>query len=329
MKGCKNVGKEDLYINYAYIHISLHAFILPSFHPYILTSLHTYIIKLLHLPMTHPLSTCIWFDKQAREAADFYATVFPDFKLRSTNPLAVVYEMGGRRFMNLNGGPGYSVNPSLSFFVGFDSTAEINAAWEKLSAGGTVLMPLNTYPWSSRYGWCADRYGVNWQLMAGHQSATRIVPSFMFTQKNAGHLKEAIDFYTSLFDGSAILMVSRYEKGEPDVEGNIKYSQFLLNGLPFTAMESTGPHAFTFNEGISLVITVDTQEEIDRYWDALVKEGQPGKCGWLKDKYGVSWQVVPSMLGALMTNPETAPKAAYAFLQMSKLIIADLEKAVR
>lgn len=279
--------------------------------------------------MIHPISTCIWFDKQAQEAANFYASVFPDFQRISSNPLAEVYAMGGRRFMNLNGGPGYAVNPSISFFAGFDTKQEIEAAWEKLMEGGNVLMPLGSYPWSSTYGWCADRYGVNWQLMLDLKSATRIVPSMMFTQHLAGRLSQALAFYTGLFDASAVLAISRYEKGEPDVEGHIKYSQFLLNGLPFSAMESTGPHAFTFNEGVSFVITVDTQEEIDRYWDALVREGQPGKCGWLKDKYGLSWQVVPTMLGGLMTNPQTAPKAAYAFLQMSKLIIADLEKAVR
>jgi predicted 3-demethylubiquinone-9 3-methyltransferase (glyoxalase superfamily) len=278
--------------------------------------------------MTHPISTCIWFDKQAQEAADLYATIFPDFKAVSSNPLAVVYDMGGRRFMHLNGGPGYPVNPSISFFVSYDSEEEIRKAWDKLIEGGKALMPLDTYPWSAKYGWVADKYGVNWQLMMGHQSGTRIVPSLMFTQHNAGKLKEALAFYTSLFDASAILAMSLYEKGEPDIEGNIKYSQILLNGLPFSAMESTGPHPFIFNEGVSFVITVDTQEEIDRYWDALVKEGQPGKCGWLKDKYGVSWQIVPTLLGKLMTNPDTAPKAAYAFLQMSKLIIADLEKAV-
>ena len=279
--------------------------------------------------MTHPISTCIWFDKQAQEAADFYAPIFPDFKSVSSNPLAVVYEMGGRRFMHLNGGPGYAVNPSISFFVGYDSEEEIRKSWDKLMEGGKALMPLDTYPWSAKYGWVADKYGVNWQLMMGHQSGTRIVPSLMFTQHNAGKLKEALAFYTSLFDASAILAMSLYEKGEPDTEGNIKYSQILLNGLPFSAMESTGPHPFIFNEGVSFVVTVDTQEEIDRYWDALVKEGQPGKCGWLKDKYGVSWQIVPTLLGKLMTNPDTAPKAAYAFLQMSKLIIADLEKAVQ
>ena len=93
-------------------------------------------------------------------------------------------------------------------------------------------------------------------------------------------------------------------------------------------MDSSAPHQFSFNEAVSFIITVDTQEEIDYYWNALVEHGAPGRCGWLKDQYGISWQVVPSCLGKFMTNPATAPKATYAFLQMSKFIIADLEKAV-
>jgi predicted 3-demethylubiquinone-9 3-methyltransferase (glyoxalase superfamily) len=77
------------------------------------------------------------------------------------------------------------------------------------------------------------------------------------------------------------------------------------------------------------MVTMDTQEEIDHLWNNLTDGGAPGRCGWLKDKYGVSWQIVPSVLGKLMTNPETAPKATYAFLQMSKFVIADLEAAVK
>jgi predicted 3-demethylubiquinone-9 3-methyltransferase (glyoxalase superfamily) len=189
-------------------------------------------------------------------------------------------------------------------------------------------MPLNKYPWSEQYGWCADKYGVNWQLMLGHESAAKIIPNLMFVQENNGKAKEAIEFYTNLFTNSSILQLSPYEKGEPDIEGNLKYAQFALNGLPFCAMDSSAPHQFTFSEGVSFMLTVDTQEEIDTHWNYLVKEGKPGRCGWLKDKYGVSWQIVPSILGKYMTNPATAPKASYAFLQMSKFIIEDLQKAV-
>jgi predicted 3-demethylubiquinone-9 3-methyltransferase (glyoxalase superfamily) len=278
--------------------------------------------------MTHEMIHSLWFDGKAHEAADFYKSIFPDFTDISENPLAVNYRMGGRRFMHLNGGPGFPINSSISFFVNLEDEEEIQQVWNKLSEGGQVLMPLNTYPWSPKYGWCADRYGVNWQLMKNHASRTAVLPALMFCQENSGKAEEAIHFYTSLFPNSSIIELSRYEKGEPDVEGNIKYAQFELNQLPFTAMDSSGPHAFTFSEGVSFIVTVDTQEEIDFYWNSLIgTKGSAGKCGWLKDAYGLSWQVVPSCLGKFMSNPATAPKATYAFLQMSKFDIAALEKA--
>ena len=278
--------------------------------------------------MTHEMIHSLWFDGKAHEAAAYYKSIFPDFTAISENPLAVNYRMGGRRFMHLNGGPGFPINSSISFFVNLEEEEEIQQIWDKLSEGGQVLMPLNTYPWSPKYGWCADRYGVNWQLMKNHTSRTAVLPALMFCQENSGKAEEAIHFYTSLFPNSSIIELSRYEKGEPDVEGNIKYAQFELNQLPFTAMDSSGPHAFTFSEGVSFIVTVDTQEEIDFYWNSLIgTKGSAGKCGWLKDAYGLSWQVVPTCLGKFMSNPATAPKATYAFLQMSKFDIAALEKA--
>ena len=275
--------------------------------------------------MTYPISTCLWFDGKAKEAAIFYQSVFQnDFEPISENPLAVNYSIAGRRFMHLNGGPGFPINPSISFFIGSTSKEELNVLWEKLSNEGLILMALNTYPWSEWYGWCQDKYGVNWQLMLGHESSHKIMPNLLFVQQNNGKANEAIEFYTSIFNPSSVISVNRYEKGEPDVEGHIKYSQFSLNTLPFGAMDSSAPHQFNFNEGVSFIVMVDTQEEIDYYWEKFSAGGHPGKCGWIKDKFGVSWQVIPSILGKLMNNPETAPKAMYAFMQMTKMIIADL-----
>jgi predicted 3-demethylubiquinone-9 3-methyltransferase (glyoxalase superfamily) len=277
--------------------------------------------------MTHPLGICLWFDHQAKQAADFYQSVFPGFKSLSENPLAVNYTLYGRRLMHLNGGPGYTINPSISFFIETHDAEELQQIWEKLSEGGKVMMAMNSYPWSPKYGWCSDQYGVNWQLMLTERNDIAVIPSMMFTHHNNGKAYEAIKYYTSIFSNSSIEAISKYEKGEPDTEGNIKYSRFYLHEMAFSAMESSMPHAFTFNEAVSYMITVDTQEEIDFYWNHFLEGGQAGRCGWIKDKYGVSWQIVPSILGKLMTNPETAPKATYAFLQMSKFIISDLEKA--
>ena len=278
--------------------------------------------------MLHSIGTCLWFDGKAKEAAHFYKDVFGDVDILSENPMAVVYNIYGRRFMNLNGGPGYPINPSISFFISIETELEMDAIWEKLMTDGKVLMPLNKYPWSDKYGWCADKYGVNWQLMLGHKSRTKVMPNLLFTGAQNGKAKPAIGYYSNLFTNSNTIQIDAYQKGEPDIEGHIKYAQFELNDFSFGAMDSSAPHQFSFNEGVSFIITVDTQEEIDYYWNYLVADGAPGRCGWLKDKFGVSWQIVPSILGKLMTNPASAPKATYAFLQMSKFIIADLEKAV-
>mgnify|MGYP000070407106 CR=1 FL=1 len=159
--------------------------------------------------MTQELSTCLWFDKKAKEAFQFYKDVFGDVELLSENPMAVVYKIYGRRFMNFNGGPEYSINPSISFFISAANQEEIEVFWNKLSNGGNIMMPLNKYPWSEQYGWCADQYGVNWQLMLGHESSCKIMPHMMFVGQNAGKTEEAINFYANIFDKNKIVKVFR------------------------------------------------------------------------------------------------------------------------
>jgi len=279
--------------------------------------------------MTHTLSTCLWFDGNAKEAATFYKDVFGAVEILSENPYTINYTLFGRPFMHLNGGPNHPINPSISFFIHAETEAEIETYWAKLVEDGKILMPLNTYPWSEKYGWCTDKYGVSWQLIIRHQNEERIIPSLLFSGVNNGKASGAIAFYTGIFNESKTIHISKYEQGEADVEGNIKYAQFELNKDPFCIMDSSGAHTFSFNDGVSFMIMVDTQDEIDYYWNSLVKGGAPGRCGWLKDQYGVSWQIVPTALSKLMTSSEKAQKVTAAFLKMSKFIIADLEKAVQ
>jgi predicted 3-demethylubiquinone-9 3-methyltransferase (glyoxalase superfamily) len=126
-----------------------------------------------------------------------------------------------------------------------------------------------------------------------------------------GNAKEAAAFYCSVFKNSKVL------------SENPMVVVFELNDTKFMALNG-GPE-YAFSPANSYVITCDTQEEIDHYWEKLSEGGKPGKCGWLTDKYGVSWQVVPKILGQLMNDPEKAPKAMYAFMQMTKF---DLEKLI-
>ena len=277
--------------------------------------------------MIHQLHPCLWFDEQAKAAAELYCSAFENSTITADTPMVVTFELEGIKFMGLNGGPMFKINPSISFFVLCNSVEEIDAKWEKLSAGGTVMMPLNKYPWSEKYGWCQDKYGVNWQLMMGNNGGQKIYPSFMFTQQQSGKAEAAINFYTTVFKDTAIKTINRYGKGEGDIEGTIKYAEFSLNGQLFSAMDSSAPHAFIFNEGVSIVVPCETQEEIDYYWDKLTEEGQESQCGWLKDKFGVSWQIIPAILGQLMTDKEKAPRVMQAFMKMKKFDIEQLLNA--
>lgn len=272
---------------------------------------------------------CLWFDGNAREAADFYCTVFPDSAVTAENPMVVTFESAGQKFMCLNGGPQFAFNASVSFFVLYENEAELDQAWKSLSEPGAVMMPLDKYEWSAKYGWLQDRFGINWQLYMGKMDdvGQKFTASLMFSGAWNGKAEEAVRFYTKVFEGSEINGILKYAKGEPEVEGNVKHAQFKLCKQVFMAMDSSLPDQPGFNEAISFVVECDTQSEIDYYWHTLTEGGQESMCGWLKDKFGVSWQIVPSILQSLMSNPEKSERVVKAFMQMKKFDIATLLNA--
>lgn len=271
---------------------------------------------------------CIWYDGNAEEAAKIYCKAFEDATMSTCTPLIVTFHIKGRQFMGMNGGPGVKPNPSISFFNICKSAEEIQKAWDVLTEGGTILMPLDKYPWNEKYGWVQDRFGVSWQLMlADAQSKPDVFPSLMFVGEQNGKAQHAIDFYTSLCNNASVEVLARYEPGEGDTLGNIKHAQMVLDGMKLGAMESSMQHNFQFNWGVSLVISCDTQEEIDFFWLNLTEGGTESKCGWCQDAFGVWWQVVPSMLGSFMTDPEKAPKVMEAFMKMTKFDIEAIKHA--
>ncbi len=279
--------------------------------------------------MNNIIYPCLWFNGNARQAADLYCSVFKNTKVTADNPMVVTFESAGQKFMCLNGGPGFAINPSISFFVVCETEKEVDDAWNKFLDGGSVLMPLDKYWWSDKYGWLQDKFGVSWQLSLGKMEdvGQKFSPLLMFTGKMAGKAEEAIGFYTSIFDNSGIMGIARYEKGEPDVEGTVKHGQFNLGKNVFMALDSSLPHQFGFNEAISLVVECEDQEEIDYYWNRLTQGGEESQCGWLKDKYGVSWQIIPSILEVLMSDPSRSERVVKAFLRMKKFDIEALVNA--
>jgi predicted 3-demethylubiquinone-9 3-methyltransferase (glyoxalase superfamily) len=279
--------------------------------------------------MINTIYPCLWFNGGAKAAATFYCSVFPDSAIVADTPMVVNFTIAGQKFMCLNGGPHYTINPSISFYVVCETEEETDRTWNSLLEGGSVLMPLGAYDWSRKYGWLQDRFGVSWQIALGKLDdvGQKCSPMLLFAGAQHGKAEEAVHFYTSLFPPSSITGILRHGPGGAETEGTVQHAQFSLNGYVMMAMDSAQPHAFSFNEGLSLVVECSTQAEIDHYWEELTKGGSEGRCGWLKDAYGVSWQIIPANLGQLMSDPSKGDRAVKALMGMNKLSIEGLEKA--
>jgi predicted 3-demethylubiquinone-9 3-methyltransferase (glyoxalase superfamily) len=276
--------------------------------------------------MSKPIYPCLWFNGNAEEAVEFYKTVFKNLKVFTSTKEVIKFKLGNNEFMLLNGGPHFKLNPSLSIFVYFDSLSELENVWGKLALGGDILMPLETYPWAEKYGWLQDPFGVSFQLILDkNYEPQKTMPSFLFTSGVKGKAEEAIQFYTQIFKDSSIKQKFHYPEEDKENAGKLMYSEFTLKGLDLVAMDDGNQSSdFSFNEAFSFVVECDTQEEIDFYWNAFTKEGKESRCGWLQDKYGVSWQIIPSILESLMKDPIKAPKVVEAFLKMNKFEIDKL-----
>ena len=291
--------------------------------------------------MTNQIRPYLWFDTQAREAVGFYVETFPESRITNTTTIhdtpsgdseIVSFELLGQDFMAISAGPLFKFTPAVSFLVSCATRDEVDQLWTRLAAGGQALMPLDSYPFSDRFGWTNDRYGLSWQVMLARapEISQRIAPALMFVGDSCGRAEEAVEMYTSIFPGSALGEMTRYGPGEePDREGTLKHCDFALGGQRFAAMDSAGPHEFTFNEAVSFLVDCADQTEIDRYWEALSAVPEAEQCGWVKDRFGVSWQIVPAVMDSMMSNgsPEQIARVTQAFLKMKKFDVADLQRA--
>lgn len=295
---------------------------------------------------TQSIVPCIWLDDQAEQAASVYTQAFGDGRVSAVsyypesfdNPggkprgsvLTVEFDVAGQRFTALNGGPHFVINPSISFFAHVEVAEEAERLFSILADGGEVLMPLGSYPWSERYGWLQDRFGVSWQVITGRreQPCAVIAPCLMFAGTQHGRAEEAMKLYAGIFPDGRVESVERYSAGE-GTEGTIKHGRFVLAGQDMVAMDSYIDHGFTFNEALSLQVMCKDQDEVDHYWAALSEGGEQGPCGWLKDRFGVSWQVVPVGIVEWMTSKDVAARdrAFQAMMSMKKLDIAALQAA--
>ncbi len=276
--------------------------------------------------MHNHLYPCLWFDGKIKEATQFYCSLFPNSKIIAENNIVTKFEIEGTTVKLLNGGALFKLNPSVSFFVKCETKEEIEKVWSMLSDEGKIMMALDKYPWSEQYGWVEDKYGMTWQLFLSKlaEGEQKIIPSFLFTNEIFGRAEEAMKFYTTIFSDSKIMFSDFYTEQEVPFTGKLKFGSFQLNNQQFAAMDGPGEHSFQFNEGLSFIVECNDQDEVDYFWDRLSEGGHEGQCGWLKDKFGVSWQIIPTALNKLMSDPQTAEKARTAFMKMRKFIIKDL-----
>lgn len=291
---------------------------------------------------------CVWFDGDADDAVAYYLTVFAGSEEvgRSTYPtegladfqedmagktLTIDFTVGGFRLMALNAGTEFEPNPMLSFILNFDPAVEpaaedrLDAVWQRLADGGKVLMELGEYPFSNRYGWVQDKFGVSWQLMLTNPDGDPrpfVIPSLMFANANVNRAEEALNFYTSVFDNASTGMVATYPEAQDEVKaGAVMFGEFAVGSEWFAVMDSPVRHEFDFNEGVSLLVECADQAEIDRYWDQLSRVPEAEVCGWCKDQFGVSWQIAPANINDLMT-----PANFSKMMTMSKIVIADFDQ---
>ncbi len=299
---------------------------------------------------TPRITPTIWFDGNAGEAVEFYTSVFgagsavlnttpypetglPDFQRDRAGQLLVAeFSLRGHRLTALNAGDEFAPTPAISFMLNFDplhysdeqaARADLDTLWQQLAADGKVLMPLQEYEFSARYGWVQDRYGVSWQLILTNPEGDPrpfLIPALMFGGPHQNQAADAVDYWTHVFSNSSIGAQFHYPQPTgPATPKSLMFSEFTLEGQWFVATDSAVEQEFTFTEGVSLLIACEDQAEIDRFWTALSAVPEAEQCGWCTDQFGVSWQIVPKNINHLLKQPS----AYNNMLQMRKLVIAD------
>ncbi|HML45456.1 MAG TPA: VOC family protein [Clostridia bacterium] len=283
----------------------------------------------------------LWYDTQAAEAARWYVSLFEDSRILHTTTMpgtpsgdveTVDFELAGMRFAAISAGPYFSLNPSISLMVACSTPEEIDRLYASLSEGGKELMPLGEYPFSKRYAWFEDKYGLSWQLMLveNQEISQKIRLCLLFSGEACGKAQEAFAHYHAVFQDARFGYANHYKPGEAnDNRAKVNYSELALFGNQLVAMDHGDGGDFTFNEAFSLMVLCEDQQELDAYWEKLSAVPESEQCGWVKDMFGVSWQIVPRDMSDIMAmaTKEEVERITQAFLNMKKIDIAALEKA--
>jgi predicted 3-demethylubiquinone-9 3-methyltransferase (glyoxalase superfamily) len=244
------------------------------------------------------------FQEEAEEAVNYYISLFEKSKIISSiypsatsskDALVIKFQLADLMFSAENSGRKDSLNGSISLMVSCYSVKEVNRLYEALVQGGKVHIPLDYYDFCNRYAWVADKYGLNWQLMyvEGKEEKHSIKPSLLFSMDMCGKAEDALNYYLSVFKDSSKGYVSHYKVGEAsDRRAKTNYAQFNLFGQQLILMDHGYGGKNTFNKAFSLAILSSSEEERDAYLSKLSSDPTGETKGWVKDQFGVSWQII-------------------------------------
>ncbi len=284
---------------------------------------------------------CLWYTREAGEAAEFYKLALPDTRIKkishfdevppeaggikSGDVMLVKLMIGDSEIHLLNGGPYYEHTPSVSLMVTVGSKEELDLIHQKLSPGGTALIEIGEYPFSPRYTFFSDKFGVHWQLIMKEGEKLKVTPTVIFGGEKQGLGPEAMEHYLSIFADSSVLEEERYKKNEGGIENSLKYSCLKIGESELVIMDAGNPSPMVLTGAISFVVPCKDQNEIDSFWEKIGAEGKEIHCGWIEDKFGVSWQVVPENLDMFINGPDKE-KARRAMRAMLKMVKLDMDK---
>ena len=250
----------------------------------------------------------LWFDTQALEAAQLYTSLIPDSRIDWTHQLTdtpsgdavlLQFQLANLTLAAISAGPYFKLNESASLMVHFRDKAELDRVFQLLSEGGRILMPLGEYLFNPYYVWFEDRFGLSWQFLLVPQldKSVHLDICLLFSEEQVGLPKPFLDEALTIFPESQQGQLSYYQEGEKQVPAaQLNYGELLLTDQKLVVMDHGYGGVASFNEAFSLMIYTDSQEETSRLYDLLSHEPKAEQCGWVKDQFGLSWQIVPRPL---------------------------------
>lgn len=280
----------------------------------------------------------LWYDTEAKEAVAFYVELFGgkiDWTYTITDTPSgdsdlIQFQLGDMTLAAISAGPYFKLNESMSLMVNVASKDEVTRLYQALSEGGRILMPLGGYPFSPYYVWLEDRFGLSWQLSYAPDlnKPYQFDICLLFSQDQVGLAQPMLDYYKDKLPQASVGQISYYGEGEAPVEAaKLNYTELLVAGQKLIVMDHGYGGEASFNEAFSLMVYVDSQDELNFYYDLLSAVPEAEMCGWVKDQFGISWQIVPRILMEAYdtANPEQIKAVNAAVMTMKRLDIASIQ----